>query len=159
MQPQEIPHWVIEEIVDISRQRLYHWRREGLIRRRVKAKKTRIAYSFNDLVAIKIIKKLRDNGVSLREIKEVDKRLGEEYPGIENPITAKTILAYGKRAVLVHKQKPFEALSGQFLLFDTRQIESEMKKAYRELSSSADRIQGRIRHNFGRKSAQREKRA
>ena len=155
MKSQGIPHWLVEEIVGVSRGRLYHWRKEGLLRGYKATPGTRGGYSFNDLVAIRVIKALRDQGVSLREIKEIDRRLGVEYPDVENPITTRTVMAYGKKAVMVNKQRPFEALSGQLLLFDTRQMAAEMRKECKNKCSPAERKRGKVQYNFSKNDSQK----
>jgi DNA-binding transcriptional MerR regulator len=60
-------------IVDVSQRCLEYWDERGLVRpsiRRAKGKGTERRYSYRDLVALSVVKRLRDTGLSLQKVRK-----------------------------------------------------------------------------------------
>ena len=60
-----------KEIVGVSQRCLEYWDERGLVRpsiRKAKGKGTERRYSYEDLVALSVLKRLRDTGLSLQKV-------------------------------------------------------------------------------------------
>lgn len=89
------------EIVGISYRQLDYWARTDLIRPSLAdaaGSGTRRAYSYRDLLELKVVKSLLDSGIKLEQVRQVfsfvREHLGED-------IAAANIVLNGKRSVLV----------------------------------------------------------
>jgi predicted RNase H-like HicB family nuclease len=68
---------------------LEHWDRSGIVKPSVKAgagKGTRREYSFQDLVGLKVAKRLRDEGISLQKIRKALAWLRKNFPNLRQPL-------------------------------------------------------------------------
>jgi tetratricopeptide (TPR) repeat protein len=100
-------------MLGISEQQLRSWERQGLI-------PACEAFSFSDLIAVRTLRKLRENRISPKQIGHAIQSLREKFSGVEHPLSELKISPDGKTiAVQVAGQK-MEAVSGQmFLNFDS----------------------------------------
>jgi DNA-binding transcriptional MerR regulator len=83
-------------IVGISYRQLDYWARTGLVRPSVQDAKgsgTQRLYSFQDLVALKVIKSLLDTGVSLQRVRKAVDVLRD----MERPAHGVTLMSDGNR--------------------------------------------------------------
>ncbi len=90
----------VVKIVGISYRQLDYWARTGLVRPSVKDAQgsgTQRLYSFRDLALLKIIKKLLDTGVSL---KQVSKAIGT-LRDLKEPEVGTTLVSDGSRIYAV----------------------------------------------------------
>jgi DNA-binding transcriptional MerR regulator/DNA-binding PadR family transcriptional regulator len=88
----------VSELVGISYRRLDYWARTGLVTPSVRAADgsgSQGLYSFTDVVELRIIKRLQDAGVSLRQIRTALGYLRQESGGM--PLTDVTLLSDGHR--------------------------------------------------------------
>jgi DNA-binding transcriptional MerR regulator len=87
-------------IAGISYRQLDYWARTGLVRPSVKDAQgsgTQRLYSFQDLAQLKIIKKLLDTGVSLRQVRKAIGTLRD----LREPATGTTLVSDGSRIYAV----------------------------------------------------------
>ena len=83
-------------IVGISYRQLDYWTRTGLIRpsiRDAQGSGTQRMYSFQDLVALKVIKNLLDTGVSLQRVRKAAEYLRD----MKKPVHGVTLMSDGVR--------------------------------------------------------------
>ncbi|HXF37682.1 MAG TPA: MerR family transcriptional regulator [Actinomycetota bacterium] len=83
-------------IVGITYRQLDYWARTGLVRpsiRDAKGSGTQRLYSFQDLVTLRIIKKLLDTGVSLQRVRKAVEQLRD----MERPAHGVTLVSDGTR--------------------------------------------------------------
>jgi DNA-binding transcriptional MerR regulator len=76
-------------LVGISKMQLEHWDKSGIVKPSVKAgagKGTRREYSFQDLVALKVSKRLREEGISLQKIRKALAWLRKNFPDVRQPL-------------------------------------------------------------------------
>jgi len=87
-------------IVGISYRQLDYWARTGLVRPSVKDAQgsgTQRLYSFQDIAVLRIIKKLLDTGVSLRQVRKAMETLRD----MKQPATGTTLVSDGTRIYAV----------------------------------------------------------
>ncbi|MBM4289913.1 MAG: MerR family transcriptional regulator [Deltaproteobacteria bacterium] len=72
----------VMSLVGISKMQLDHWDRAGIVRptKAAAGKGSRREYDFRDLVALKVAKRLRDEGVSLQKVRKALSYLRKNFP-------------------------------------------------------------------------------
>jgi DNA-binding transcriptional MerR regulator len=91
------------KLVGISYRQLDYWARTGLVTPSVRAADgsgTQRLYSFTDVVELRIIKRLLDAGVSLRQIRDAISYLRKESGG--KPLSDVTLMSDGHRIYACH---------------------------------------------------------
>jgi DNA-binding transcriptional MerR regulator/predicted RNase H-like HicB family nuclease len=76
-------------LAGISKMQLEHWDRSGIVKPSVKpgaGKGTRREYSFQDLVGLKVAKRLREEGISLQKIRKALAWLRKNFPDVRQPL-------------------------------------------------------------------------
>ncbi|MGQ9688914.1 MAG: MerR family transcriptional regulator [Desulfobaccales bacterium] len=108
-------------IVGISKMQLEHWDRAGVVRpfKPAAGKGTRREYNFKDLVALKVAKRLRDEGISLQKIRKALAYLRRNFPEKEVHLSEFRFLTDGATVFVVDRdpQKLLDALrDGQLVI-------------------------------------------
>src|SRR2546422_10688212 len=98
----------LRRILRISDRQLAAWQRVGLV-------PSAAAYSFSDLIALKTIKKLRENRISLNRIRHTLDALRRKLAEVEHPLTELKISSDGRRIVVGYEGTTMEPISGQLL--------------------------------------------
>lgn len=94
------------DIVGISYRQLDYWARTDLIRPSLadaKGSGTRRRYSYRDLLELKLVKTLLDNGIKLESIRQAFSYLRDQL-GDEDVASARLVIA-GNSAVFVHEDE------------------------------------------------------
>jgi DNA-binding transcriptional MerR regulator len=96
----------VHKLVGISYRQLDYWARTGLVTPSVRAADgsgTQRLYSFTDVVELRIIKRLLDAGVSLRQIRDAIGYLRKESGG--KPLSDVTLMSDGNRIYACHSNE------------------------------------------------------
>jgi DNA-binding transcriptional MerR regulator len=131
----------VQRFTGISRITLHVWDKSGFLRpalsRGGKGTGNRRKYSFADIVALRVIKKLRLEGVSLRALKKVAKYL-REREGVENPFAQRVLAVNGSDVVMVSPEEVVSVLKkpGQHYLLLKLDIEDEARRLTEEIRIS-----------------------
>jgi len=134
----------------VSYRNLDYWARTGLVRssvRQADGKGTRRVYAFEDLVALRVVKRLRDVGVPLQAIRRAVRCLQAHA---ERPLAALALVADGKK-VLVRTADPARMIDatseGQVVIqIDVAPIRRKLEAGVVELSAPREialRVRGR----------------
>jgi DNA-binding transcriptional MerR regulator len=127
----------VMDLFGITRQQLYYWRK-NLLRSRGKGTGKQTIYSFLDLVAIKTILNLKEEGVSTNMITRVIKKSRDLFPDMENLLTSTPIIPAGGRLIVIYRGKAYEGTTGQGVFISLLEVEREVEESIREkLSASA----------------------
>jgi DNA-binding transcriptional MerR regulator len=97
---------IVYKLVGITYRQLDYWARTGLVTPSVRAADgsgTQRLYSFTDVVELRIIKRLLDAGVSLRQIREAIGYLRKESGG--KPLSDVTLMSDGSRIYACHSNE------------------------------------------------------
>jgi DNA-binding transcriptional MerR regulator len=97
---------MVYKLVGITYRQLDYWARTGLVTPSVRAADgsgTQRLYSFTDVVELRIIKRLLDAGVSLRQIREAIGYLRRESGG--KPLSDITLMSDGSRIYACHSDE------------------------------------------------------
>jgi DNA-binding transcriptional MerR regulator len=92
-------------LTDVSYRNLDYWARTGLVRssiRQAAGKGTRRVYAFEDLVALRVVRRLRDVGVPLQSIRKAVRYLQAHA---DRPLASLALIADGKK-ILVRTDDP-----------------------------------------------------
>ncbi len=102
-------------ILKLSPERLRYWEKTGLVAP-ARAEDGRTLYGFRDLVCVKTVLVLLENGVPLRRIRRSVEAIRERVPELDRPLEALRVWLEGSdRVVLRHEGVLVEA-SGQLVL-------------------------------------------
>lgn len=96
------------QLTKVSRMQLQHWDGIGLAQPSVKigaGKGSRRAYSFKDLVALKVAKSLREEGISLQKIRASVAYLKQNFPDIKAPLSELRFFTNGVDLFVITDQK------------------------------------------------------
>ena len=116
---------LIRKLTRATKNQLKYWVRIGLVCPRKKGKLH--FYSFRDIIKLKLIMMLKENGLSLQKIQKAIKRLSSLLPDSDDPLTRLIIHTNGVDIFINEKGKYFSATTMQrFFQFDTEQIKSEI---------------------------------
>jgi DNA-binding transcriptional MerR regulator len=114
-----------------------HWARTGLITPSISEARgtgrSRL-YSFSDLIALRVIRELRDKGTSIQSLRKVVKRL--RVAGINSPLVEARFLVIGKDVAIINNANEIESTlskPGQLyltpgLIFDLRRPMAEVRR-------------------------------
>jgi DNA-binding transcriptional MerR regulator len=108
-------------LTGVSGRQVEHWATSGIVRPSVPAagKGTRRGYSFKDLVALRVAKRLKDEGISLQKIRNALAHLRKNFPEKKEPLAELRFLTDGDTIFVVDRdpQKILDTLrGGQFVL-------------------------------------------
>lgn len=89
------------QLIGISYRQLDHWARTGLVRssvRQASGRGSRRIYSFQDLVALRVVGQLREAGVSVQTIRRAVTHLKRHA---EQPLTTLHLVGHGKKVFIL----------------------------------------------------------
>ena len=105
----------------VSGRQVEHWATTGVVRPSIPAagKGTRRGYSFKDLVAVRVAKRLKDEGISLQKIRKALAYLRKNFPDIKEPLAELRFLTDGDTIFVVDRdpQRILDTLKGGQLVF------------------------------------------
>ncbi|MCX5893339.1 MAG: MerR family transcriptional regulator, partial [Deltaproteobacteria bacterium] len=107
-------------LTGVSGRQIEHWATTGVVRPSIPAagKGTRRGYSFRDLVALRVAKRLKDEGISLQKISKTLAFLRKNFPDVKEPLAELRFLTDGATIFVMDldPQKLLDTLkSGQFV--------------------------------------------
>lgn len=109
-------------LTGVSARQLEHWATTGIVRPSIRAgagKGSRREYSFKDLVALKVAKRLRDEGISLQKIRKSLAWLRRHFPEVSAPLAELRFLTNGVNLFVLDQdpQKILDTLkNGQLVI-------------------------------------------
>ena len=85
-------------LTGVSGRQVEHWATTGVVRPSIPAagKGTRRGYSFKDLVALRVAKRLKDEGISLQKIRKALAYLRKNFPEKKEPLAELRLLTDGR---------------------------------------------------------------
>ncbi len=116
----------VSRLFDINEGRLRYWDKSEFLsptgydgRRR--------CYTFQDLIGIRSLKTLLDNGISVQRARRILKKLRDAIPRSSHPLSKLRIMADAKTVVVTDADREYDADSGQLLLdFEVKALEIEV---------------------------------
>lgn len=140
----------VQRLLDLTPRQLDYWDRLQL----VSAKKElgERFYDFRDLIALRTVKQLIEQGVPANRIGRAVAALREKLSHVQAPLTELRILSNGKDVVIERDGARLDPLSGQFVLnFDTREINEKVRVMSGR--SASDWMAEALEWETGKKSA------
>ncbi len=116
----------VSEVTGASTSQLNHWDAKGLVKPSIRpatGRGSRRLYAYTDLVAIQLVKRLRDQEVSLQRIRRCVQYLRRHLPDIAGPLRYCTLLTDGHEIYLIEDEKTLRAT-----------VKRQGQKAWLELS-------------------------
>ncbi len=89
------------KITDVSERQIRYWDKTGLVRPSVQAahgRGSRRLYSFEDLLDLRVIARLRDAGVSLQKVRKVASYLRRHHGDLRRPLAQHRLITDGETA-------------------------------------------------------------
>lgn len=130
---------MVVELTKVSMRQLDHWDKCNVIKpsaRTGAGKGSRREYSFRDLVALKVAKRLRDEGISLQKIRKALAYLRKHFPEMEALLAELRFVTNGVDLFVLtaDPSEILDALSGQFVFsFALGKAIEELKGELKEL--------------------------
>lgn len=132
----------VSRLFEISENRLRYWDKSGILMPSGRNGR-RKCYTFQDLIGIRSVKTLLDNGISLQRTRRILSKLQDAIPRSSHPLSRLRIMADAKTVVVADVDHHFEVDTGQLLLdFDVKSLERQVvsqlpDKAAKEQALSA----------------------
>lgn len=149
------PTRLIRSITKATDNQLKYWVRIGLVTPEKKGKT--FFYSFKDIIKLRLLIKLKENGLSLQKIKKGIKKLSEMLPAADDPLAKLVIYTDGVDMLVIEKGNYFSATTMQkYFQFDTAKIKSDIiyfnnNKAIESEDVNNLKIKGQLSsQNYGR---------
>jgi tetratricopeptide (TPR) repeat protein len=116
----------VQRIVGLSAKQLEYWDRLRLVSPQ---KELGIRfYNFRDLIGLRTIKQLIDQGVPANRLRRALAALREKLAHVQMPLSELRVLSDGKDVVVESEGARLEPLSGQFVLnFETRELREKVR--------------------------------
>jgi len=110
----------IVDLTGVSGRQVDYWATTDVVRPSAKSaagKGSRREYSFKDLVALKMAKRLKDEGISLQKIRKALAFLRKQFPDLKQPLAELRFLTDGETVYVGRdREKIFDTLNqGQFV--------------------------------------------
>jgi len=115
-------------IVGVSKRQIQYWNISGLINPTSKTDGGHGRYTFQDLIALKAVRKLIDAGVSVQRIRRNIGELMKILPRIKRPLEELTLVATGDVILVFYEETAFEAVSGQEWILDIADVYRDVEK-------------------------------
>ena len=115
-------------IVGVSKRQIQYWNISGLINPTSKTDGGHGRYTFQDLIALKAVRKLIDAGVSVQRIRRNIGELMKILPRVKRPLEELTLVATGDVILVFYEETAFEAVSGQELILDIADVYRDVEK-------------------------------
>ena len=133
----------VEQITGLTRRQISYWSNTGLVEAAVgpeKGKQPRL-WGFTELVALRTVRKLREQNVSVQKIRKVLEYIKNTWPDLENHLAQLTfyVLGWGQEVLVLGPGESFptSALRAQgqkVLVLPGYEVEQEIQEAVRELA-------------------------
>ena len=110
------------QIAGISYRQLDYWDKSGLVSPGIKAAEgtgsIRLS-SFNDLVALRVVRRLKEGGIPLQAIRKAVKFLRENLPAVCDPLSELTLVTDSRSifALCINERQLIDTLKGGQLIF------------------------------------------
>jgi predicted RNase H-like HicB family nuclease len=108
-------------LTGVSPRQTEHWATTDVVRPSIPAagKGTRRGYSFKDLVALRVAKRLKDEGISLQKIRKALVYLRKNFPDVKEPLAELRFLTDGATIFVVDRdpQRILDTLKGGQFVF------------------------------------------
>jgi len=108
-------------LTGVTPKQMEHWATTRVVGPSIPAagKGTRRGYSFRDLVALKVAKRLKDEGISLQKIRKTLAYLRKNFPNVKEPLAELRFLTDGDTIFVVDwdPQKILDTLKGGQFVF------------------------------------------
>ena len=136
---------VVIRIVGVSRMQLEHWDKRGIIRPSIRSgtgKGSRKAYSFQDLVALRVAAGFRKEGMGLSKIRATVDYLNKNFPDLTSPLSELRLVTNGTDifAITNDKNVLLDCLRGQLVFsFSIGPMIDELKGAVLNLEAPLER--------------------
>ena len=116
----------VQRILGLTAKQLEHWDRLGLVS--PQAEQGSSFYDFRDLIGLRTVKQLTEQGVRANHLQRALAALREKLDKAEAPLAQLRVLSDGKDVIVERHGRRLEPLSGQFVLnFETREIDERVR--------------------------------
>src|SRR5262250_1037098 len=116
----------VQRILGLTGKQLDYWDRLRLVSPR--REKGIRSYDFRDLISLRTIKQLAENGVPANRLQRALAALREKLSQVQAPLAELRILSDGKDVIVEREGARLEPVSGQFVMnFETRQLDEEVQ--------------------------------
>lgn len=116
----------VQRILGLTAKQLDYWERLRLVSSQ-KGQGSRF-YDFRDLIALRTVKQLIENGVSANRLQRALAALREKLDKVRAPLAELRVLSDGKDVIVERHGTRLDPLSGQFVLnFETREIDERVR--------------------------------
>jgi tetratricopeptide (TPR) repeat protein len=116
----------VQRILGLTGKQLDYWDRLRLVSPR--REKGIRSYDFRDLIGLRTVKQLAENGVPANRLQRALAALREKLAQVQAPLAELRILSDGKDVIVERGGARLKPLSGQFVLnFETRELDEKVR--------------------------------
>jgi len=133
----------VVELTGISRRKLHHWDCQGVVKPSASpasGRGSRRLYTYRDMLALRVVKSLRDHGISLQKVRKCVQYLRKRLPAASQALSFWTLLTDGATVYLVeHEQTLVDTVKRQgqmaWAVVCLTALDRELRQKVRRLST------------------------
>ena len=130
----------VSRLFGITESRLRYWDRSGFLSPSGHNGHRR-CFTFQDLIGIRSVKTLLENGITLQRTRRILSKLREAIPKSAQPLGRLRIMADAKTVIVADADRDFEADTGQLLLdFSVKSLEEEVVSEFPDKQEEERRL-------------------
>jgi len=122
----------VASITGLTARQLNYWRTTDVVKPSHLTQGGHARYSFTDLIALKTVKQLLTQGVSLQKIRKSVLSLLQYLPLQQQPLSELKVVATGDVVLVFHQGIAFDAISGQEWILELADLERDIAQQYPE---------------------------
>ena len=115
-------------ITNLTARQLTYWRQTGLIVPTNHTSGGHARYTFSDLIALKTVKRLLEQGVSTQKIRKSIHALTQYLPQHADALSQLKLVATGDVVLVFHQGMAMDAVSGQEWILEVAELEKEVAR-------------------------------
>ncbi len=128
----------VVNVTGLTPRQLTYWRQTGLIIPTKQTNGGHARYTFTDLIALKTVKRLLEQGVSTQKIRKSIQALTSYLPQQSQPLSTLKLVATGDVVLVFHQGMVIDAISGQEWILEVAELEKELARQVMRSNPQAD---------------------
>lgn len=128
----------VARLINISYRQIVYWDKTNFIKPSYRRRGKYRLYTFTDLIQLRVIKLLRENGSSIQHLRRTIKSLKSLLPQCHHPLVDLTFLIEGDRILVFNGEILMNSATGQsYIRFDVKSLCDEIGKVFPDTAPEA----------------------
>lgn len=123
----------VARLIGISYRQIQYWDKTNFLKPSYRRRGKYRLYNFMDLIQLKVIKTLRENGSSIQRLRRTVRSLKSLLPQVHHPLAELTFLIEGDRILVFNGEVLMNSSTGQnYIRFDVKSLCEQINQVFPE---------------------------